>query len=101
MGETLTELEREFVAETVRWDSRRRPADLWFCYMALLVACLVIVVGIILTLRNLTDVTVYTVLVPTIVVGLFLVGVYAVQSGRIKERHRFALILRKMVGGDK
>ena len=99
MGEALTKLEREFVEETIRWDSRRRPVDLWFCYMALLVACLVIVAGIILTLRNLTEATVYAVLVPTIVVGLFLVGVYAVQSGRIKERHRFALILRKAVGG--
>jgi hypothetical protein len=101
VGEALTKLEREFVEETIRWDSRRRPVDLWFCYMALLVACLVIVAGIILTLRNLTEATVYTVLVPTIVVGLFLVGVYAVQGGRIKERHRFALILRKALGGPK
>jgi hypothetical protein len=87
--------DRRAINDFLRWDSSRRWFDRLLYSLVLLAGGALIIAAAAFTLARLNDSAVFIVLVPGVLLGLFLVGVYALGEKRIREWHRMAQILRK------
>lgn len=96
MNTKLENDEKEFVRELLAWEERRRPVEWLLSNLSLMLGGVVILVTIVYTLRHLTDRLVFWVTIPGFLLGLVFVGIYYFGNKRIKERHRLAIILRKL-----
>lgn len=96
MDEKLKADEEQFVRELLAWDERQRPMEWILSNLALVLGAVVILVTCIYTLRHLTDGLIFWVTVPGFVMGILFVGFYFFAGKRVKERHRMALILKKL-----
>ena len=96
MGAILSEADRRFVDDLLRWDASRRQLDSLLSQIVLVMAGVLIVGAIAFTIVRLNDATVFGVLVPGLLTGLFLLGLYVLNDRRVRERRRLAEIVRKM-----
>jgi hypothetical protein len=94
----LTLEEQARLDELWTWDEERRPAETMVSNLALLVGGVLIVATIVMTLRELTDLTIRSVLVPGVLAGLFLIALHLFTRARIRERHALARLTRKLAG---
>lgn len=97
MNTQLENDEKDFVRDLLAWEQRRRPLEWLLSNLALVLGGVVILVTIVYTLRHLTDRLVFWVTIPGFLLGAVFVGVYYWGSKRIKERHRVAIILKKLM----
>lgn len=97
MSNKLEREENEFVRELLAWEERRRPVEWLLSNLSLVLGGIVMLVTIIYTLRHLTDRLIIWVTIPGIVLGLVFVGLYFFAGKRVKERHRVASILKKLM----
>ncbi|NUM77930.1 hypothetical protein HUU40_26510 [candidate division KSB1 bacterium] len=97
MNTKLENDENEFVRELLAWEERRRPVEWLLSNLSLVLGGVVILVTIVYTLRHLTDRLIFWVTVPGFVLGLAFVGIYFFTGKRLKERHRVAMILKKLM----
>jgi hypothetical protein len=98
MAAGLTHDEDRFVRDLLSWDRHRRGAEWALTVLMLALGGLIVVVFAILMLRSLTDRTALTLTVPGFVVGLALIVLYWQGERRIRERHRLASVIRKLMG---
>jgi hypothetical protein len=96
MTKPLTRADRDFLDDLLSWDSSRRRIDRLLCQIALFAGGILIVAAAVFTAGRLEDRTVFTVLVPGFLSGLFLVGLYLLGEKRVRDRHRLAEIARKL-----
>lgn len=97
MEAKLTQDEDRYLHDLLIWDARRRSVESVFQHAALGLGGLIIVGAIVVALRGLTDRVIYGMLVPSILCGLFFVGLYVFGRVRAHERHRLAAIARKLI----
>ncbi|KAA0230173.1 hypothetical protein EDS67_08195 [candidate division KSB1 bacterium] len=97
MNTKLENDEQDFVRDLLAWEQRRRPLEWLLSNLALVLGGVVILVTIFYTLRHLTDRLVFWVTVPGFLLGVVFVGIYYFGGKRIKERHRVAVILKKLM----
>lgn len=97
MPERLLREEEQFVRDLLSWDAQRRPVEWALANVALIFGGILMVSTFIFTLRHLTDSWILLATVPGLLLGLLLVGFYVLLGRRVKERHRLAGILRKLV----
>lgn len=96
MIEDLSREEMDYVRRLMTWDrATRRLENLW-CHAALVAAGICIVGAIGVTAADLNDRRVILTLVPGVIVGLFFVWLYIAGESRLRERHRLAVILKKL-----
>ncbi len=98
MEKVLSKAERELVQELLSWDRWRRPSEWMLCRLALLLGAVVIVGAAGFTVIHLNDRVILAVLVPSVLLGLFLIGLFVVHGQRIRERQRLASIIRALGG---
>jgi hypothetical protein len=98
MTKPLSQADHDFLADLLTWDSSRRRLDRLLCRVALLAGGILIVTAALVTVARLEDRTVFTVLIPGFLCGLFLVGLYLLGEKRVRDRHRLAEIVRKLGG---
>ncbi len=96
MDEKLKMDAEQFIHDLLAWDVRRRPMEWVLSNLALFLGAVVILVTGIFTIRHLTDRLILWVTVPGFVLGILFVGLYMFAGKRVKERHRMALILKKL-----
>jgi len=92
----LSHDEQHFVDDLLIWDEKTRATELMLSRFALVLGGVILIVTAILTLGNLTDGTVVSLLIPGFVAGIFLISVYVWIGSRIRDRHRIAEIARKL-----
>lgn len=92
--------EQRFVDDLLNWDAKTRSIELVLSRLALVLGGVILIVTAILTLGNLTDGTVVSLLIPGFVAGIFLISVYVWVGSRIRDRHRIAEIARKLTGAQ-
>lgn len=97
MKEILSEHDEQFIDDLLEWYARKQPVDMLLCNMILVLAGAIIVLAALATLARLTDRMILGVLVPGLVIGMLLVGVYILANKRIKERRRVAQIMEKLM----
>jgi hypothetical protein len=97
MKDHLSESDEQFIHDLLQWNSRRRTVDLILCNFALIVAGAIIIIAALSTLARLTDQRIVGILVPGFIIGLLFVDLYIILCKRIKERHRIALIMEKLI----
>ncbi len=90
------EKDREYVEDLLDWDSQRRCRDMSLCNLMLVVGGLVTVAAAVYTILDFTDRAILGVLVPGFAIGLLLIGGYLLLSLRVRERARFARIVREL-----
>jgi hypothetical protein len=95
MTSRLSFEDRRYLADLLEWDEQKRPTELLLGRIALATGGVLIVAGALLTLRDLRDETVLSVLLPLVLPGLFLVVVSQVVRARIRDRHRLAELVRR------
>jgi hypothetical protein len=96
MDEKLKIEEEQFIRDLLAWDAQHRPVEWVLSNTALVLGVVVILVTCVYTLRHLTDRLIFWVTVPGFVLGVLFVGIYFFAGKRVKERHRMALILKKL-----
>ena len=96
MRNELSDEDKRFIRELLAWDTDRRGTEWLVCNVALVTAGLYMISAAVYTAAHLSDVVIMGVLVPGLIAGLFLVGVYLAGRKRVTERHRLAFILRKL-----
>jgi type IV secretory pathway VirB3-like protein len=94
----MTELskdDRRFIADLLTWDAAKRSLEWGLAHVSLLVGC--VVIGVAATaIASQEETALYYVAIPGFVVGMVLVGLYAFAYARVRERQRFARILRHL-----
>ncbi len=93
----LSPEERSYLDEIIAWDEERRATESIVTHVSLVFGGVLIAVVAFLTILDLRDVTVFAVLVPGFLAGLFLIAIYLVGRARVNDRHRIALLARKLV----
>jgi lipopolysaccharide export LptBFGC system permease protein LptF len=96
MSVHLSQDELGYLHELLAWDEAKRATEALLSYFALVLGGVMIVAAAILTLFDLRDGTVFAVLIPGFLAGLFLIGVSVLLKGRVRDRHRIALVARKL-----
>jgi hypothetical protein len=95
MGPVLNEREAEYVNALMKWDQRR--IQLGWLFMAVLVlGGLVFVFAAGAMARHMDDATAFSVGLPGIALGLFLIAVAIAGVQWVKQRHRIASIVKKL-----
>jgi lipopolysaccharide export LptBFGC system permease protein LptF len=97
MSVHLSQDELGYLHELLAWDEAKRPTEALLSYFALALGGVMIVAAAILTLFDLRDGTVFAVLIPGFLAGLFLIGVFVLLKGRVRDRHRIAVVARKLL----
>lgn len=92
----LSHDEQRFLDDLLTWDEKTRSTELMMSRFALVLGGVILIVTAILTLGNLTDGTVVSLLIPGFVAGIFLISVYVWVGSRLRDRHRIAEIARKL-----
>jgi hypothetical protein len=98
MDHGLTALEQRTVRDLLTWDRTRRTADHFVCMAALVLGGLVVIAVAVYTLGHLQDREVLWVTLPGFLSGILLFLFYLAGEARLKDRHRFATIIRKLTG---
>ncbi len=93
----LSSDEQRYLDDLLAWDEHRRSAESIVAHVSLVFGGVVIAVVSVLTLLDLRDVVIVAVLVPGFLAGLFLVAMYLVGRARVNDRHRIALLARKLM----
>ncbi len=88
--------EQRFLDDLLTWDEKTRGIELLLSRFALALGGIILVVTAVLTLGDLTDGTVVSLLIPGFVAGIFLISVYSWVGSRIRDRHRIASLARKL-----
>jgi len=96
MHDLLSRSDRQFVKSLLVWDAGQSSVENLLANTALVIGGLLIIGVVLFTLTHLTDDTAFTVLLPGVAAGLFLVGSYLFGEKRIRERHRLARIIRQL-----
>jgi hypothetical protein len=92
----LSRDEQRFVDDLLTWDEKTRGMELLLSRFALALGGIILVITAVLTLGDLTDGTVVSLLIPGFVAGIFLISVYIWTGSRVRDRHRIASLARKL-----
>lgn len=96
MTNQLSVDEQRYLDDLLAWDTDRRPTEAIVAHVSLVFGGVLIAVVAALTLFDLRDATIYAVLVPGFLAGLFLIAMYVIGRARVRDRHRIALLARKL-----
>jgi len=96
MSVHLSSDELGYLHDLLAWDEAKRATEALLSYFALILGAVMIVAAAILTLFDLKDGTVFAVLIPGFIAGLFLIGLFVLLRGRVRDRHRIALVAREL-----
>jgi hypothetical protein len=88
--------DRQLLRELLAWDDGRRRADERFAWLALVAGAALLVYGLVSALGASSDREVVGILVTGVAGGLFLVVLHLVLRARVRDRHRIALLLRRL-----
>lgn len=95
----MTELKRDdrrYIAELLTWEAARRPVEWVLANIALMVGCVLIGAAVTTMAARPVETVVFCVIIPAFVLGMGLVGLCLFAHARIRERERFAQILRHL-----
>jgi amino acid permease len=93
----LSPEEQSYLEDLLAWDAKRRATESIALQFALVFGGVLIVAVSVLTLLDLTDATIFALLVPGFVAGIFLIAAYLVGRSRLRDRHRIAHLARKLM----
>ena len=88
--------EELLLRKLIEWDKNRLPIERLLGLVSLAFGGGVIAWVAYYTLSNLTDSAALWATVPGFLTGLFLIGVYVLARGRVEERHRVVVLLKKL-----
>jgi hypothetical protein len=100
MDHGLNAIEQRTVRELLTWDRTRRTADHFACLAALVLGGAVVVAVAGYTVAHLQDRAVLWVTLPGFVFGILFFLLYWAGEARLRDRHKFATIIRKLTGED-
>ena len=96
MDPQLNADEKQFVNELLQWDRSGRKIHRLICQLCLLLGTTIFVVSSLLTLQNLDDKTILSIMLPGSITAIVLFLVYWAGEHRIKEYHLFSSVLKKL-----
>ncbi|MDP8268904.1 MAG: hypothetical protein P9L97_09270 [Candidatus Tenebribacter davisii] len=93
----LNKQEKDFMRCILRWDQKKAPIEVIVNTIFLVLGMLVTLYVAYKTIINLNDLQSYWLILPGYVIGILLLCIYIVGEIRIKERRRYASVIRKIL----
>ncbi|MFQ5745230.1 MAG: hypothetical protein ACE5HV_16865 [Acidobacteriota bacterium] len=97
MKARLNALEQRMVHDLLTWDRTRRTADLIACKAALALGGVVAVLSGGFTVAHWQEGAILWRMLPGLFGGVFLFFLYIIGEAHVRDRHRLATILQKLV----
>ena len=97
MNLPLTKPEKEFMRKILRWDQKRASIEVIVNNIFLIFGMIVTLYVAYKTLASLNDLQSLWLLLPGYVIGILFLCIYIVGETRIKERRRYASVMRKIL----
>lgn len=93
----LNKKEKTFMRKMLRWDQQKASTEVIINNMLLIAGMLVTLYVAYRTITNLNDLHSLWLLLPGYVIGILLLIIFIVGDSRIKERRKYASVMRKIL----
>ena len=93
----LNKKEKTFMRKMLRWDQQKTSAEVIINNILLIAGMLVTLYVAFRTIANLKDLQSLWLLLPGYVIGILFLCIYIVGDVRIKERRKYASVMRKIL----
>ena len=97
MNLPLTKLEKEFMRDILKWDQKKATIEVIVNNIFLALGMIVTLYVAYRTIINLNDLHTLWLLLPGYVIGILFLSIYIVGDVRIKERRKYASVMRKIL----
>lgn len=97
MAITLNKKEKDFMRKILKWDQQNISLEVIINNIVLIVGMLVTLYVAFKTITNLDDLHSLWILLPGYVIGILLLSIFIVGDVRVKERRRYAAVMRKIL----
>ncbi|MEA2096331.1 MAG: hypothetical protein U9P73_06540 [Candidatus Cloacimonadota bacterium] len=97
MNLPLNKKEKDFMRKMLRWDQKKAPIEVIINNLFLVTGMLVILYVAYKTMINLHDIQLLWLFLPGYVIGVLLLSIFIVGDIRIKERRKYASVMRKIL----
>lgn len=93
----LNKKEKTFMRKMLRWDQKKTSHEVIINNMLLIAGMLVTLYVAFRTITSLNDIHSLWLLLPGYVIGILLLIIFIVGDSRIKERRKYASVMRKIL----
>ncbi len=93
----MNKAEKIFLKKMLSWDQKKASSEVLINSVFLVLGGISIIIIAYLTFKNINDLKSIWVTLPGFLIGVLLLCIYIVGDFRIKERRKFASILRKLL----
>jgi len=93
----LNKKEKTFMRKMLKWDQQKTSVEVIINNMLLIAGMLVTLYVAYRTIANLNDLQSLWLLLPGYVIGILLLIIFIVEDSRIKERRKYASVMRKIL----
>ncbi|MCD4795791.1 MAG: hypothetical protein K8R49_01285 [Candidatus Cloacimonetes bacterium] len=97
MADNMNKTEKIFLRKMLSWDQKKASIEVLINSIFLVLGGISIIVIAYLTFMNINNYKSIWVTLPGFLIGVLLLCIYIVGDFRIKERRKFASILRKLL----
>jgi len=97
MAIPLNKKEKDFMRTILRWDQKRASIEVIVNNIFLFIGIIVTLFVVYRTIINLNDLHTLWLLLPGYVIGILFLCIYIVGDIRIKERRKYAAVMRKIL----
>ncbi len=93
----LNKKEKTFMRKMLKWDQQKTSSEVIINNLLLIAGMLVTLYVAYKTITNLNDLQSLWLLLPGYVIGILLLIIFIVGDSRIKERRKYASVMRKIL----
>ena len=93
----LSKKEKIFMRKMLKWDQKKTSVEVLINNILLISGMLVTLYVAYRTITNLNDLQSLWLLLPGYVIGILLLVIFSVGDSRIKERRKYASVMRKIL----
>lgn len=97
MAIPLNKKEKDFMRKMLRWDQKKASVEVLINNLILITSMIVTIYVAYRTIINLNNLESLWLLLPGYVIGILLMNIFIVGDIRIKERRKYASVMRKIL----